>query len=171
MNKQVRTPKFMKDQYQFLRYFAISFFVFLALDLVLLVRPLPWCSIEFFWGHLLLLPVGVLFGYYSGSGIHNATHRNLTPFWLNPIAGELFATQQAYGFIGYKTAHLIHHCYPDDPELDPHPPDGLPFWKFLLGMKKTMMRCLNRFYFAQFGDTPKTRRIFRVKNFFGFWSN
>ncbi len=160
--------KFLSDPYFFTRYCGISLAVFLCIDTVLfLIRPTESYAIRVEPRHLAMIPLGMYLGVLSAVWIHNASHNSAGPRWLNAIVGEACGTHQLHGLMGWKIAHLIHHKYPDNPEFDPHPPGEMGFWPYMLGMRGGLFKCLHNAYVRQFGDSPRFRRITRIKNALG----
>jgi fatty acid desaturase len=111
--------------------------------------------------HLLLVPVSLLLVLLATSYIHNAAHDNIRPRWLRRPVGELCGLFHLVGFPDWTIIHFIHHRHADDPELDPHPPAGLSYWRFMNGVKDSIFRVLERRYFDQFGDRPEAARHWR----------
>ena len=166
---KAKQGKFMKDPYEFLRYYAGLFFISVGAVVLLILFPSPFLSIDFSWWHLLLVPVGMYLALVSGYTLHNASHLNYRPFWMNRVVGEISGFYQLYGMLGYQTAHLIHHRFPDDPEMDPHPTFNITFWKFVFEMQKMMRNSLRSYYFKRFGETKTHKKVWAAKNFFAFW--
>ncbi len=106
-----------------------------------------------------LIPLGVVTGLYSAVMIHNAAHSNIKPLWLSRLIGEICGLHQLGRFLGWAITHHLHHCFPDDPEKDPRPPNNLNFWKFADEMKNTIRRVLSQSYFEIWGNTPKSQKI------------
>ena len=111
---------------------------------------------------LLWIPVGALLGLYSAMFMHQCVHGLLRPRWLNRAIGELCALQQLIGFYVWGITHMLHHRYPDDPVRDAHPPGTLGYWAFGRDMKRTIIKCLDRNYFEAFGDSRRSRTIWRI---------
>ena len=114
------------------------------------------------WQIGVLLPVGVMTGLYSAATMHMCVHRALFPRWINTVMGELCALQQMLGYPGWGISHLLHHKHPDDPRLDPHPPANSSFWSYADQMKYSIVACLDRAYYVQFGISPRTTLIWRI---------
>ncbi len=90
--------------------------------------------------------------------MHNATHFNFKPRWLNGVMGELAALQQlSAGLVVFRYMHFLHHAHPDDPENDPHPPKGYSFWQFVDTARVLVGRQLEKNYLTIWGDTTKSR--------------
>ncbi|MBV8882654.1 MAG: fatty acid desaturase [Chroococcidiopsidaceae cyanobacterium CP_BM_RX_35] len=134
------------------RYIACSEIFFIAATLYFF-QP------DFSFWNLALIPLGVIVGLYSAVMIHNAAHANIKPLWLSRLIGEICGLHQLGGFTGWVVTHHLHHCFPDDPEKDPHPPHNLQFWKFADEMKNTIRGALTRSYFEIWGETAKSQRI------------
>lgn len=90
--------------------------------------------------------------------LHNAAHGNFRPRWLCRTIGEVFGLLQLVGFPDWVVIHVIHHANPDDPEKDPHPPVGLSYWKFLLGMRASILKVLLKEYLGLWGPTPESKK-------------
>lgn len=116
----------------------------------------------FHWWYLWGLPLGAYLGVQSGTLMHNASHGNLRPKWINRICGELCGLHQLPGVLGWWVTHKIHHQYPDDPKNDPHPPLALSFWGFVRNMKGTMRTVMTNNYFDQWGENTETKRIWAM---------
>ena len=116
----------------------------------------------FYWWYLLGIPLGAYLGIQSGTFMHNASHGNFRPKWLNRVVGEICGLHQLPGVPGWWVTHKIHHQNPDDPEKDPHPPLGLPFWGFVRIMKQTMRTVMTNVYFDQWGKSRETKRIWAL---------
>jgi Fatty acid desaturase len=114
------------------------------------------------WQISVLPPVGVMTGLYSAATMHMCVHRVLFPRWINTVMGELCALQQILGYPGWGISHLLHHKHPDDPQLDPHPPANSSFWSYADRMKYSIVACLDRAYYSQFGNSTRTILIWRI---------
>tara|TARA_R110002049_G_scaffold309101_1_gene516878 strand:+ start:19133 stop:19969 length:837 start_codon:yes stop_codon:yes gene_type:complete len=162
--------RFRKDPYFLLKYYGLTFTLSLVGVVALLaVRSSEFYSLDFRLWHILLIPAGLYLGVHSAVLLHNAAHYNIKPRWLNRFLGELAGFHQLYGFAAWSVAHLVHHMYPDDLERDPHPPDGMEFGPYFLQMRTMLRNCLEKNYFAQWEDTPRSRFWWKVKNAFGFF--
>jgi fatty-acid desaturase len=161
--------QFGTDPYFFLRYYATCLILFFVLDVGLLVfyqsNPLHLPYAHWQW---LLIPVGCYLGGLSAVFIHNATHGSFRPRWLNRVIGEITGHHQLYGFLGWRTSHIIHHRYPDDPDRDPHPSLHLCYSEFSKRMRTSLSRVLTKNYFDVWPNDRKHRRIWKLKNFCGF---
>ncbi|MDA0349008.1 MAG: fatty acid desaturase [Verrucomicrobia bacterium] len=122
-------------------------------------------SETFHWFYLLGFPLGAYLGVQSGTLMHNASHGNLRPKWLNRVCGELCGLHQLPGVPGWWVTHKIHHQNPDDPKRDPHPPMGLTFWQFVRQMKQTMRTVMTNNFFDQWGESKETKRIWGMVDF------
>ncbi|QXD25845.1 fatty acid desaturase [Opitutia bacterium ISCC 51] len=116
----------------------------------------------FHWWYLLGIPLGAYLGVQSGAWMHNACHGNLKPKWLNRFVGELCGLQQLPGVAGWWVTHIIHHQYPDDPDLDPHPSHGVTYCGFIRNMKVTMRKAMTHNFFNLWGKTKETKRIWAM---------
>jgi len=161
--------KFSQDSCYFLKYYAWSAVLFSIIDVSLLMlwdkNPLHVALSPIY---LVFIPFGLYLGGLSAVYIHNAAHGSFRPRWLNRVAGELAGTHQLYGFVGWRTAHIIHHHYPDDQERDPHPPLNLSFWEFSYGMRSQLQKVLTNSYFDIWGRS-ESQRIWKIKNLCGYF--
>lgn len=152
-------------------YYLLSFVVVSITDIVLL----------FFHsgnsGILQLTPYDIVYslaGIYIGGlslvFIHNASHNSFAPDspWINRLIGEIAGHHQLYGFLGWKTAHAIHHHYPDDQERDPHPPGKLGFWQYFIAMRKMLGATLTEYYLDTWENNSKYKRMWILNNLCGF---
>lgn len=105
-----------------------------------------------------LLALSVPWALFATAILHNAAHGNIKPRWLCRAVGEVFGLLQLVGFPDWVVIHVIHHAHPDDPEKDPHPPLGQTFWKFMLGMRASILKVLLREYLALWGQTAESKR-------------
>jgi stearoyl-CoA desaturase (delta-9 desaturase) len=147
-------------------YYRTAFFVLLGVNALLLAlwrtreasAITPW--------HAALVPLGLYLGVLSAVMIHNAAHMIMRPLWLNRLIGELCALHQLYGFAGWQIPHILHHQYPDEPGLDPHPPGDLTFRQFFFGMRRTLRECLGQAYFKVWKDWPGAERTWAAAKFY-----
>ena len=84
---------------------------------------------------VLLLPVTWSLGVVLAVFIHNASHDQFRPRWLNPVVGELAGWCLRVNLLGWKMVQYYHHRYADDPERDPHPPGTMRFWPYANSMQ------------------------------------
>lgn len=162
--------KFAKNPYYFLSCFAFSIFFFIAADYVLIIQGrLKPFDVSFSLFHFLLIPLGIVAGGMSAIFIHNAAHGCFGPKWLNRLIGEIAGTQQLYGFLGWKTAHILHHIYPDDPRKDPHAPMDLTFRQYAVTMPFRLTSKVTQYYFVIWGEGRKYKIIWKLNSFCGFW--
>jgi len=143
--------------------FLISFYHFG----VSLVGVALYVGVAAYLGRVSFLPVdvivviaGVLLGLKSAMWMHNAAHRNFAWPWLSTAMGELCAIQQLIGYRPWQIAHFIHHKYPDDPAMDPHPPMYDGFFRYMLKMKYNIAQKFDSYYFSHFTRTPDNQRLF-----------
>ncbi len=100
----------------------------------------------------LWIPFVAVWTVYLMGWMHNASHNNFKPLWLNRVIGEFVGMAQLVGFADWTVVHVLHHVHVDDKERDPHPAGDLPYFKFLLGMRDQVLRCVKREYASRFGD-------------------
>ncbi len=148
--------KFKINRHYLLIYCLFSLILFIVIDYA--VFSVNGLNFDFqlssydFW--LVLLPV-FLCGLPS-SIMHNCAHNNLRPKMLNLVVGELCGTFMLYGFRGFALAHMFHHIHPDDPLMDPHPPQGQTFFRFVISPIKSTLKVVERAYYKNYGITSRT---------------
>lgn len=125
------------------------------------------CMISFFrsdfhLAYLLAIGPAVLLTFPLTAFLHGGSHANMKPRWLNRPLGELVALIQLTGFPDWKILHVFHHQYPDHPELDPHPPLKLGYWKFTLGMRATIIKVFVNYYFKYHGQNERSKKGVRL---------
>jgi fatty acid desaturase len=103
-----------------------------------------------------LTVLGAYIGGISGVLIHNASHMQFRPRFLNGVLGELAGFQMLLGFRSWAFAHSIHHRYPDDPKLDPHYPGHWRFIPYTLNTFKMQYQKLRAAYFHIWGDSKNS---------------
>lgn len=148
--------KFKANRHYLLLYCLLSLFLFIAIDYAIFsVRGINFnfqLNSNDFW--LILLPV-FLCGLPS-SIMHNCAHNNIKPKLLNLAVGELCGTFMLYGFRGFALAHMFHHIHPDDPLMDPHPPQGQTFLRFVISPIKSTLVVVERAYYKIYGKNSQT---------------
>jgi fatty acid desaturase len=112
-------------------------------------------------GYLALIPLGLYLALIATSYIHNAAHNNIRPRWLRRAIGEACGVFHLVGFPDWTIVHFVHHRHADDSELDPHPPAGLSYWRFLNGVKDSIFRVLTKNYFSNFEHEPRAAHYWR----------
>lgn len=93
--------------------------------------------------------------------LHNASHANIRPRWLRRILGEAVGLWQLMSFPSWFIVHVLHHKNPDDPVLDPHPPMGQSYLKFLFGMRQKISTVFINHYFSLWGDNDESKRCLK----------
>jgi fatty-acid desaturase len=154
--------EYRNNENYFLHYFLTNAFVFGVGAIVLFLLSYP-TSFSHSLEHLFLIPVGAVFGLVVSTAFHNAAHHNIKPKLLNAIVGELTGAITLEGMRNFRVGHCLHHMHADDPALDPHPPAGLSFVKFLQTSRSRTIECLIRVYLDAHGDTKKSRRNIRYQ--------
>lgn len=110
--------------------------------------------------------------------IHNASHGNIKPRWLNKAIGEVCGFIQLVGFSDWHIIHVLHHSHTDDPELDPHAPGEMAFVPFLLQMRQQILKVVLTSYFKIHGKSEETvkhitrmGKVSRIEHLakVGFW--
>ena len=148
---------FKSDPNYFLKYFTLNFLCFATAD-ALMVWVIPNAfNFRLNSSYLLvLIPLGVIVGFMSATAFHNASHGNINPRWLNTLVGELTASFSLDDIRSFRVGHLLHHVHADDPELDPHPPKGLSFLRFIWTSRRRTIDCIAQFYFRHHGSDSKS---------------
>lgn len=101
---------------------------------------------------------GCFFGIQSAALMHNTAHNNIRTRWLNSLVGEICALQQLVGMTEWAVAHILyHHKYPDDPDRDPHPPEGKTFFRFIVRMKFETSMFIEKSYYEKWGKTKESQ--------------
>lgn len=149
---------YKKDPNYFLNYFKGNIFVFsLGVALLLLVK-----ENVFAWNFSLislgLLPVGIIFGLIVATAFHNASHGNIKPRTLNTIIGEFCGAYTLDGMRNFRVGHMLHHIHADDPDHDPHPPQGLTFLEFIKTSKDRTIEVLINVYYKNHGETEESKK-------------
>lgn len=149
---------FKKDPNYLLKSFGVNIFFFSSFIILLMVfKPLV---IENFSNiYLLLIPFGLIFGLVSATAFHNASHGNIKPRYLNRFIGELTASLSLEDLRCFRVGHMLHHIHTDDPLLDPHPPQGLKFFEFIISSRKKTISCIENLYYKHHG-----KNAFSIKN-------
>ena len=111
-----------------------------ALVPAVMLSPEP--AVTLLWA-LVLLPLTWPLGILGAVFMHNASHDQFRPHWLNPVIGELVGWCLRTNLLGWKMVHYYHHKYADDPERDPHCPGTLAFWPYANRMQSASMRYLD----------------------------
>lgn len=111
-----------------------------ALVPAMALSPDPWTTLAWL---LVLLPITWPLGIVLAVFIHNASHDQFRPHWLNPVIGELAGWCLRTNLLGWKMVHYYHHKHADDPERDPHCPGTLAFWPYANWMQGASMRYLD----------------------------
>jgi fatty acid desaturase len=107
---------------------------------------------------LIVILSGVLVAGKSGTAMHNAAHRNFRWPWLSTLIGELCSIQQLIAYRPWQIAHFFHHRHPDDPAMDPHPPQHDTFLAYMLKMKFCIAMKFDTFYFSTFERNPEIEK-------------
>jgi len=118
------------------------------------------------WSYLALFPFILYAGILSNVFVHVCTHNSL-PRPLNRIVGELCGLVILTRFASWEILHQRHHRYSDDLDKDPHPVDA-SYWKFVWHHIANLEGSLHQVVFDLYGDTPKNRRIERVRSVVSF---
>lgn len=152
MNKFKKDPKFL------LKYCIYSLVFFTAGNISLYLLKGISFQIDFTPFSFMLPLLAILFCGLPSSILHNCAHGNIKPHLLNQITGEICGTFMLYGFKGFQVAHMYHHIFPDDPTMDPHPPRGYSFLRFVVAPIEATLVVIRRAYLQNFGDTEENRK-------------
>ncbi|MFZ2207758.1 MAG: fatty acid desaturase [Porticoccaceae bacterium] len=106
----------------------------------ILLTPAPLTTLMWL---VLLFPITWTLGVVGAVFIHNASHDQFRPHWLNPVIGELTGWFLRTNLLGWKLVHYYHHKHADDPERDPHCPGTMAFWRYANWMQSASMRYLD----------------------------
>lgn len=155
--------KFRKDPNYLLRYCLITLALFSVLNALLLGLKGMSFSFSPEASDFCLPLLALIFCGLPSSLMHNCAHGNIKPRWLNQAVGEVCGTIMLYGYKGFALAHMFHHIFPDDPQMDPHPPKGHHFLGFVVSPIKATLRVVERAYYDQFGRNHKTERNIRTQ--------
>lgn len=79
---------------------------------------------------VVLLPLTWALGVVAGVCVHNASHEQFRPRWLNRPLGELMCWVLRSNLMGWTLVHGYHHRHADDPQRDPHSPGNQTFWGY-----------------------------------------
>lgn len=155
--------KFKKDKNYLLRYCIQTLIIFVTLDLILYLNN--GLNTHFAPSHndLFLPLLAIFFCGLPSSIMHNCAHGNIKSRLLNNIIGEICGTIMLYGFKGFALAHMFHHIHPDDPKMDPHPPRGYTFLRFVISPIKATLRVVECAYYDYFGENEKTRQNIKIQ--------
>lgn len=156
--------KFKKNPHYLLLYCLYSLLLFISLDLfIFYLRGEITFSFTFQNEDLLLLLLPIFLCGLPSSLMHNCAHKNIKPLWLNNLTGEICGVFMLYGFKGFALAHMFHHLYPDDPQMDPHPPQGKNFLRFVVSPIKSTLLVVERAYYGIYGENEETKRSILVQ--------
>ena len=153
--------KFRKDPNYLLHYCLLNLGLFVMLDSALFFVRGSSFSFQFQTSDLTFILLAVLLCGLPSSLMHNCAHGNIKPRWLNQAVGEICGTIMLYGYRGFALAHMYHHIFPDDPQMDPHPPQGQKFSRFVVSPIEATLRVVTKAYYDQFGENEKTRANIR----------
>jgi fatty acid desaturase len=92
-----------------------------------LMTPAPLTTVLWL---VVLLPLTWTVGIWAAVFVHNASHEQFRPRWLNRPLGELMCWALRTNLMGWTLVHGYHHRYADDPERDPHSPGRMTFWPY-----------------------------------------
>jgi fatty-acid desaturase len=112
-------------------------------------------------GSMIVL-AGIYFGIVTAALMHLVAHRGIKPRWLNSLVGEVCALQQLVGVAEWAIPHVLyHHRYSDDPENDPHPPEGTGYLRYALNMKFNIAMFLAKAWFRKWGQTKEMEKLWQ----------
>ncbi len=156
---------FKKDPYYLLKSFGVNIVLFSFLILLLLSFK-PLVEVNFSVLSLLLIPLGLILGLVSATAFHNASHGNIKPRYLNRLIGELTASLSLEDLRCFRVGHMLHHIHTDDPLLDPHPPQGLKFFEFIVSSRRKTISCIENLYYKHHGKTVSSMKNVKFQIFF-----
>ena len=108
--------------------------------------------------YLAYIPLAVFVTFTASAILHSASHSSIRPRWLGRISGELVGLWQLNGFPLWVISHILHHQHSDDPVLDPHPPMDKSYWRFLVGMRESVLTVTVNHYFSLWGKNEESIR-------------
>jgi fatty acid desaturase len=155
--------KFKKDKNYLLRYCIQTLVFFITLDSFLYSKNGLNTHFSPTHNELFLPLLAILLCGLPSSIMHNCAHGNIKPRLLNNIIGEICGTIMLYGFKGFSLAHMFHHIHPDDPKMDPHPPRGYTFLRFVISPIEATLRVVECGYYEFFGENKKTRMNIKIQ--------
>lgn len=147
--------RFKKDANYLLKSFGVNIFLFGSIIFVFMfLKPLVVEKFSIF--SLLLIPLGLIIGLVSATAFHNASHGNIKPRYLNRLIGELTASLSLEDLRCFRVGHMLHHIHTDDPLMDPHPPQGLAFFEFIVSSRKKTIFCIENLYYKHHGKSASS---------------
>lgn len=154
---------FSRDPFYLLKYFSLKIGLLLPINLGLVwTMPSSHFDLHLNWYGLVLAAIAFYVGALGGVFIHNASHKSFRPLWLNRWVGEIMGLMQLYGFPGWQMSHLVHHKYPDQSGLDPHPPrEADNFFIYAMTTSYKVWICLFKFYLKLYGKNETSIRTWR----------
>lgn len=155
--------QFKKNKYYLLTYSLKSVMLFLILDIVLYTFKGVSLVFEVNRYDFLYILFPLLLCGLPSSLMHNCAHKNIKPHFLNELIGEICGSFMLYGFRGFALAHMFHHIHPDDPTMDPHPPRGQSFLRFVISPIKSTLLVVERAYYLNFGKNAETIRLIKLQ--------
>ncbi len=156
---------FKKNPHYLLKSFSVNIFLFgLFVFVMMTFKPLVFEKFSILL--LLLIPFGLILGLVSATAFHNASHGNIKPRFLNRIIGELTAALFLEDLRCFRVGHMLHHIHTDDPLLDPHPPQGLKFFEFILSSRKKTISCIENLYYKHHLKTALSMKNVRLQILF-----
>ena len=158
--------RFKKDPNYLLRYSIVHCALFSVLCIVLSATKGFNLYFEINKFDYLISFAALLLCGLPSSILHNCAHRNVGPRFLNDLIGEFLGTVMLYGYRGFSLGHMFHHKYPDNPEFDPHPPQGQSFLRFVVSPIKATLVIIERAYFKEYGENSKTRANITMQKIF-----
>lgn len=137
----------------------------LAMIPALLMTPEPAHTLAL---TVVLLPLTWSGGVLAAVFIHNASHDQFRPSWLNRPLGELSCLWLRTNLLGWQVVHFYHHAHSDDPELDPHAPGGRGFWTYANGMQMRSVAYLDARHRQVHGRSAAYYRAVAAAGMLGF---
>lgn len=145
--------------------FFVPVFILLSMPSINLVAIAWVCAVlisalrpDFDVIYLAFIPVAIIMTFTVTALFHSASHSSIRPRWLRRILGEFIGLWQLASFPLWTIIHVLHHKHADDPILDPHPPMGRSYWKFLFEMRQNVSTVLANYYFSLWGKNKESLR-------------
>jgi fatty acid desaturase len=112
---------------------------------------------DFSYLYLLGIPAGIILTFPVTAFIHSASHNSIRPKWLNRPVGELMGLAQLSGLPAWTVIHVVHHTYPDDPEMDPHAPGSMSYWQFAVSMRDSIANSFVKYFLNVHGNNSESK--------------
>lgn len=113
-------------------------------------------GLHFSWEHLAYVLAAIVTTFPVTGLYHSCAHNAFKPKWLNRFLGEVTGLWHMSSIDEWATIHAFHHNHADDLELDPHPPAGMSFFKYLGTMGGTILVRFVEHYLRIHGSENRT---------------